>query len=341
MLKSDPTLKRARLVDVAREANVSVQAASHVMSGNESVRIPESTRIRVREAAVKVGYAPNRLARAIKTGRSGLIALWLPLDRPTPTYFRMLKKISEKAREDGYGLMVVGVDNDAAYKGTGTAPSYWPVDGVIAMDSGKAIQFFRADPQNASTPVSVLAFEEYENADTIAWDVCGGVKAVVQRMLAAGRKDIVHVSPAWILADYPREQRRRGYSEAMTEAGLEPKFISAKIESGESAELAMAEYLRSNPVPEAVVGFLDNLAAGAARAVLASGARIPEDCWIFGVGDGPEAAEFRVPISSLRVPVDALIDQAWSWLLDRIRNTKQAPRVTVLEMEFIERESTQ
>lgn len=341
MPKSESTPKRARLVDVAREANVSVQAASHVMSGNETVRIPESTRIRVREAAAKVGYAPNRLARAIKTGRSGIIAVWLPLDRPTPTYFRMLKRISDKARENGYGLMVIAVDNEVAYKGTGTAPSYWPVDGVIAMDSGKAIRFFRDNPLNDDTPVSVLAFEEFTNADTVAWDVCGGVKAMIQRMIAAGRKDIVHVSPEWILADYPREQRRRGYSEAMTEAGLEPKFISAKKESGEAAELAIADYLKSNPVPQAVFGFLDNLAAGAARAVLASGARIPEDCWIVGLGDSADAAEFRVPISSLQIPIDALIDQAWDWLLDRIRDSKQEPRKTVLEMEFIERESTQ
>ncbi len=340
MAPRDPSQKRARLVDVGREANVSVQAASHVMSGNTAVRIPESTRERIREAARRVGYAPNRLAQAIKTGRSGIIGLWLPLDRPTHTYFRMLKAISEKARASGYGLMVVGVDNDVAYKGTGTAPSYWPVDGVIAMDSGKAIQFFRADPLNDSTPVAVLAFEEYSNADTIGWDVYGGVRDVVERMIAAGRRDIVHVSPEWILADYPREQRRRGYTEAMVAAGLEPKFVCAKTESGEAAEQAMATYLKENPVPEAILGFLDNLAVGAGRAVLATGARIPDDCWIVGVGDSPEAAEFRVPVSSIRVPVDALVDQAWSWLIDRIGDSSQAPRVTVFPMEFIQRESS-
>ncbi|MBS1727711.1 MAG: LacI family DNA-binding transcriptional regulator [Armatimonadetes bacterium] len=338
--KKNYRIKRVRLADVAKEAGLSIQAVSHVLSGNESVRIPEATRIRVREAAKKVGYVPNRLARAMKTGKTKVIAIWINLGRLQITYVRMLQALSDRAKAEGYALMIISVDRDLAYKGEGPPPEFWPVDGVIALDAGKALRTFREDPSNDGTPVVVLAMEEYANGDTVGWDVYGGVRNQVERMIAIGKKRIVHLSPQWIIDGYPREQRRRGYTEAMLEAGLEPVIIPVKNESSDSAEMAMSEYLKTNPMPDCVVGFLDNLAVGGARAILNAGARIPEDCWVFGIGNYPEAADFRVPISSLQVPIDALIDQAWTWLLDRIGNQDQETRVQVLPMEFIEREST-
>lgn len=333
-------IQRVRLADVAKEAGLSVQAVSHVLSGNESVRIPEATRIRVREAAAKVGYVPNRLARAMKTGKTKVIALWIALDRLPITYLRFMQGFSARAKVDGYSLMIIAVDRDLAYRGVGSTPEYWPVDGVIAIDAGKALKVFREDPQNDATPVVVLAFEQYQNGDAVAWDVMGGVKDVVQRSIAAGKKRIVHLSPQWILDDYPREQRRRGYTEAMEEAGLEPIIIPVPAESSDSAELAMSEYLKSNPAPECVIGFLDNMAIGAGRSLIHAGVRIPEDCWLIGVGDSPEANDFRVPMSSLAPPIDKLVDQAWTWLLNRIEHNGQETRFTVLPMDFNERESS-
>ncbi|HVT11727.1 MAG TPA: LacI family DNA-binding transcriptional regulator [Fimbriimonadaceae bacterium] len=340
MAQESGSRKPVRLTDVAREAGVSVQTASHVMAGNMTVRLPESTRLRVFAAAEKVGYRPNRLAQAMKRGKTQLVSVWMPLDRPTPSYMRQLHSINTLVRADGYELMITGLDAPMAYSAVGKTPYVWPVDGLIAIDAGKAVSAFRADQRNDSIPVVVLGLEEFVNSDSVAWDVAGASKQATEKLLEMGCRNIVHVTLDWILRDYPREQRRRGYTEAMTEAGLEPSFVSVGNESSDAAETAVAAYLESNPQPDAFSAFTDSLAIGASRAILARGRSIPGDCRIVGYGDYSEARDFRVPISTLRIPIDAVMSQAWTWLKERMTNPDLPGRLAVLPMEWIEREST-
>lgn len=332
--------KRVTLTDVAREAGVSVQTASHVLSGNLKVRIPETTRQRVREAAARVGYRPNRLAQAMKLGKTRIISVWMPLDRITPNYFRFLQAISQKAQANGYDLMITGLDRATALEGRGRSPQIWPVDGVISLDAGKAIQFFRDDASNDETPVAVLGLESFANSDSVSWELAGAAREATERMIAKGCRSILHLTLDWVLADFPREQRRRGYAEAMEAAGLRPQFLPVGAESSAMAEAVVADYLRTNPAPDAFFGFTDPLAIGAARALFAKGIPIPHSCLLWGFGDFPEADEYRIPLSTIRTPIQAIIDQAWNWLTERMENTALDPRLKVLEMELIEREST-
>ncbi|HEY4898260.1 MAG TPA: LacI family DNA-binding transcriptional regulator, partial [Candidatus Nanopelagicaceae bacterium] len=54
--------------DVAREANVSISTVSYAISGNRP--ISESTRLRVLDAAKKLGYHANSPATVLASGRS-------------------------------------------------------------------------------------------------------------------------------------------------------------------------------------------------------------------------------------------------------------------------------
>ncbi|WP_341854594.1 LacI family DNA-binding transcriptional regulator [Brachybacterium sp. GPGPB12] len=67
------------LADVAREAGVSIATASFVLSGRGGLRSAGSaeTKAKVRAAAERLGYVPNRHAQAMRTGRGGGIVLAL------------------------------------------------------------------------------------------------------------------------------------------------------------------------------------------------------------------------------------------------------------------------
>ncbi len=332
--------KRITLADVAREAQVSVQTASHVLAGNMTVRLPESTRQRVREAAAKVGYRPNRLAQAMQGGKSRIISVWIPVDRIVPNYMRFLKAINAKARASDYDLMITGLDSSMAYAGEGRAPYVWPVDGVIAVDAGKSIQVFRADAQNDRTPVVVLGLEQFKNSDSVSWDLAGAARVATEKLIAQGCSRVVHITLDWVLADYPREQRRRGYTEAMKAAGLKPEIIAVNAETRGAAEIAVVKLLDESPVPDAFFCFTDPLAIGAARALLNRGVSIPGQCQVVGFGDYPDSEDYRIPLSSLQVPIDAVVDKAWDWLMDRIQNPAIEGRLAVLPMISQDREST-
>ncbi|MCC7230407.1 MAG: LacI family DNA-binding transcriptional regulator, partial [Fimbriimonadaceae bacterium] len=263
--------KRITLADVAIEAGVSVQTASHVLSGNMKVRLPERTRQRVKDAAERVGYRPNRLAQAMKRGKSHVIGVWLPVDRPILSYLRFLQVVSSTARDQNYELMITGLQGTDAYGATGKAPQLWPVDGIMGFDAGKAITALRENPAFDSIPVLIFGYETCPNGDSVAWDVAEASKDVTRRLIARGCRRIVHVTMDWILSDFPREQRRRGYSEAMLEAGLSPEFVTSEKESSSAAETAVFRFIEEQGIPDAFTGFTDPLAIGAARAVLSVG----------------------------------------------------------------------
>lgn len=328
------------MADVAREAGVSVQTASHVLADNRTVRLPETTRERVRAAAARVGYRPNRIAQAMRRGKTGMLGVWMPVDRPAPNYQRFLQALSARAREGEYELLITGLDSSMAYGAEGRLPTAWPVDGLIALDAGRAMARFREDPANDGTPLAIIGLERFANSDSVAWDVAGGAREAVGRMIRSGAKRIVHVTPRWIFEGYPREQRRRGYSEAIAEAGLEPDFVIVEGETSRDAEIAMAASVTASGVPDAVFAFHDACAIGAGRAVLATGATIPGDCLLWGFGNYAEGLDFRVPISTLGIPLEAAFDRSWTWLMARIEDPLLPSRLELIPMDVIERDSS-
>lgn len=67
--------QRVTLGDVAREAGVSLSTASDALSGRG--RMTDVTRAGVRDAAQRLGYRANALARGLRTGRTHAIGLHL------------------------------------------------------------------------------------------------------------------------------------------------------------------------------------------------------------------------------------------------------------------------
>ena len=60
------------LADVARAAHVATSTASRALQ--ESPRISETTKLRVRAAARGLGYRPNRIAQSLRTRTANLEA---------------------------------------------------------------------------------------------------------------------------------------------------------------------------------------------------------------------------------------------------------------------------
>lgn len=332
--------KRPTLQDVAKAAGVSVQTASQVLAKTPNVRIANGTREKVEAAAIEVNYQPNRMAQAMRKGKSHVAAVWMPVDRPIIGYLRVLNALSKVMRQSEYEMMVVGLESSVAFGGEGRLPSQWPVDGIIAYDSGRAVKRFRNENPDDPTPVLILGNEEFERGDTISWDVIGASHDLARDLILAGRKDLVHLSPRWVLENYPQEQRSRGYREAMAEAGLNPVLIGAEEESATAGAEALRRYLETNPVPQAITAFNDSMALGAIRVLDAAGVKVPEDCCVWGYGDFPESADARIPLSSLAIPFVELAEHGWKWMSERIADPKLATRKMALPVHRVGRSSS-
>ena len=105
MTRRRPAARRTTtLKDVAREAGVSIAAASYSLNGGGT--IGEEVRLRVREVADRLGYRPNRSAQAVRTGRSMTLGLVLP-DLNNPYYPALARSFEHTAREAGYTTILI------------------------------------------------------------------------------------------------------------------------------------------------------------------------------------------------------------------------------------------
>jgi len=101
------------LSDIARETRTSVSTVSRVLAGGTLAhRISDATRRRVREAARRLGYRPNLIARSLRTRKSNTIAL-MASDIANPWFGMIAKLVEESLHRHGYSLMVCNSAGDA------------------------------------------------------------------------------------------------------------------------------------------------------------------------------------------------------------------------------------
>jgi LacI family transcriptional regulator len=97
------------IVDVAREAGVSKSSAARVLAGRGSAS--PSTQQRVYDAAERLGYRPNALAKAMISGTSNTIAVVIP-DVANPFFSSVLRGASDAAHAAGFEVILGNTDND-------------------------------------------------------------------------------------------------------------------------------------------------------------------------------------------------------------------------------------
>src|SRR5689334_19882574 len=98
-----PARLMANIKDVAREAGVSVATVSRVF--NDSGRVSEETRRRVRAVAEKLRFWPNGVARSLILNRTHAIGVLLP-DLHGEVFSEVIRGVDLAARREGLHVLV-------------------------------------------------------------------------------------------------------------------------------------------------------------------------------------------------------------------------------------------
>jgi LacI family transcriptional regulator len=94
------------LADIAEATTTSISTVSRVLSGGPvSQRISQQTRQRVLDAASRLGYRPNLVARSLRTRRTHTVALMVS-DIANPWFGRLASHIEQHLHRGGYSLML-------------------------------------------------------------------------------------------------------------------------------------------------------------------------------------------------------------------------------------------
>jgi DNA-binding LacI/PurR family transcriptional regulator len=332
---------RITSLDVARLAGVSQSAVSRSFTPGRSVS--PRTRAKVEEAARKLGYRPNRLARGLITGRSrtiGLVVAYLD----NHFYPVALERLSRGLQARGYHVMVFLASNST--EGVSEVVQDMldhQVDGIVAASVALCAPLVG---RCAEAGIPVVLFNRGQDdarLSVIASDNRGGGRRAAELLVAGGHERIAHLA-GWQGASTGRD-RKAGFLAGLSHFGVTPAWVLDGMYKRERAAEIVRERFRGPDRPDALFVGNDHMAFAAIDVLRHElGLDVPGDVAVVGYDDVPLAAWPAYDLTTLRQPVNRMVDATVETLLARIE-ARQAggelpPRRTAFESPLVVRGST-
>jgi LacI family transcriptional regulator len=323
-------MSSATMKDIARLVGVSQPTVSHVLNGRaERFRISPQTQERVHEAAAKLGYRVNALARATRTGRSNFVALLLSTHSGRsylpPT---MLDTIHDALAERDLHLVLAKLP-DAQLSDQTFVPRILRelgVDGLL-IDYTDQIPpaMIELIERNA---LPAIWINTDRATDCVRPDDRQMGRLATEQLVQRGHRRIAYVDyavghDALAQAHYSRRERELGYTQAMLAAGLRPEVLrlATGLEKQQRAD-DLERLLREANRPTAVISYSPQSSA-LLKAMRRVGLSFPADLAWVSFADRPATfmqwdRESELHAGNVYLPHKEVAREAVAMLIDKL-----------------------
>ena len=327
-------------VDVARAAGVAQVTVSRALTGQPYVA--ETTRKRVIEAAQRLGYRPNHLASGLGGASTRSIALVWPINTLIGDA-EIGAMVLRDARHKGFATYQAETDEQTIDTLDGLLRRR--VDGLIfhwnPLWVGQPSLVERINAFRAAVVVGPWK-QDGLAADQVVHDRTEAIQAAVDHFSAVGRR-----RPAFAIPG--NETNRYKYPvflERCRQRGLggDPSQIIEvrKTQPGSYAqdyEAALAHYLDSHSMPDALLCGIDQGAAAVMRLIQKRGLRVPDDVAVIGFNDTDFAPLLQPELASVDRCNAAIASALEKLLFSRLEASDLPSRTEHVPMKLILRES--
>ncbi|MGH8057079.1 MAG: LacI family DNA-binding transcriptional regulator [Candidatus Entotheonellia bacterium] len=313
----------ATIVDVARQAGVSVATVSHVLNRTRFVSKPLTRR--VLRAAEALNYAPNALARGLRSRQTRAIGLILP-DVANPFFAEVTKAVEAESAALGYQVFICQSDEalDKEHAFVQLLQSRL-VDGLLITPGAGDHAFLKPLLRK---PLPIVFLSRYIRGlpiPAVVTDNEAGAFLGVSHLIAAGRRKIAAVlgrKGLSVTAD-----RLHGYRRALKAAGLrlEGRWV---VEGGfpfDGAVEAIESLLRLKQPPDAFFTFGSMQTLAALNTFLKLGRRCPEEAALVGFSEHQWAAVTNPPVTCIAQPTRTIAATGVQLLVEAIHTRRPLP----------------
>jgi LacI family transcriptional regulator len=315
---------RPTLRDIAEETGLSPAAVSYALRG---LQVTPQTQARVREAADRLGYEADPIARALASGRTDTIGV---LCGSLADGWQQ-----EVAAALGRGLL--GVGRNAFTLDAGNDPDREAMLAKRLVDQRvDALIVLPVDPGSAHwadlgrRTVLVAVGDGLPGADPAAevvFDNVTGVTHGLRLLAAAGHTRVTVLTPTdRSTPDRPAEQI---VHRVAPELGLTAQVRTCPHDL-DGAAAVVREHLTSAQRPTAFLCLADSIAFGVYAAARELKLSVPEDVSVLGYDDLAVSRVLTPPLSSYRWPVDQLVDAVVSRTVAAIETGERRPRAVIV-----------
>ena len=298
------------MVDVAKHAGVSVTTVSHVI--NQTREIAPQTRERVLAAIRQLRYYKNTSARLLVRGKSDIVGL-IVSDIENPFLPPLVKSFDRACAAAGLELLL-GMTNYEPRKAEAAVHRMIEsrVRGVAVMTSQIDGRLIDALVQ-ADVPVVALDLQRTgKGRSSLSIDYAAGSTEAVDHLYLQGHRRVALIRGSSRILSACR------YADVLAstveEYGMKLVRSVEADASSEDGARAATELLQSKHPPTAILCGTDLIAIGALGAAAHLGLRVPHDLSIIGSDDIAMASYSHPPLSTVRIPRDAMGHEAFRLL---------------------------
>jgi LacI family transcriptional regulator len=338
--RSSPTGTRPKLSDVAAAAGVTGSIASRVLNGDPSVSTRHETRQRIFDAARRLSYTPNALARGLRRSQTMTMGLVLP-NLAYAVNTEIIRGAERQAAAEGY---VVVLADAREFGPTGTAYQRLVMEGRVdgLLVASTIMGEWGFDPLAGRLPVvHVNRRGDDRLGVSVSVDDERGVGVGVDHLVRLGHTEIGYVGGPRNIDTARR--RRDGFLGRMQDHGLvapgSRMVETALTESG--GFRAMKRLLATKRPPTAVTTGSFASAVGVMSAIVRAGLRIPEDISVVGFHDAPIGDYLTPRLTTIRMPLGEMAAAAVQTLTELINvGESQGLIIETPAPMLVERDST-
>lgn len=329
----------ATIADVARAARVSTATVSRALSGSTAVN--PDTAARVQEAARRLGYRVNPIARALRKNTTGNIGLLVP-SVSNPFFTMLVDELEKHLVGTGLNLYLCTSRDDVAVEAKRLASLCdGAVDGILVSPCDAAHSGPALTAAHRKVPVVQVDRSAADvDIDWVGLDDMHAMDAVVAHLSGLGVHDVA------LVTSNAQNSSGRLRTVATLAAGAKHKVTVSRVLDGAfstdwGAEAASA-LVAAGPLPQAIVCADDQIATGLLRELQRVGVAVPDDVLITGLDDVPHAALLTPSLTTIHQPVSAIAAEAVR-LIESLLQPAAGARTslrTAMRGELVVRDST-
>jgi LacI family transcriptional regulator len=301
--------------DVAEDSGFSSATVSIVLNNAPLARyIAPATKKRIEEAAKKLGYRPNAMARFLRSKRSHSVGLVF-FDITDPFCTPVLRGIENALYQSSYVPIFADAHNQRnRFERYLEMLLEHHVEALIVVANWLVVDIHvLADLSKRNIPAATIGWElPGDTVSSVMVDNETGGRMALEHLHQLGHRKIAFIrGPKMIIDSAPRW---RGVQKFAHTAGLEidPALVlqlpdSFDPNSGfEGGHRLTDELLQKRKKFTALMAFDDLTALGAIRALTKAGVKVPENCSVVGFDDVPLSSLSAPSLTTVRQPLEAM-----------------------------------
>jgi LacI family transcriptional regulator len=291
--------RRSTLVDVARLAGVSRATAARGLTHPHLLKA--DTLSAVTSAVDSLGYVADATARALASGRSGMIGAVIPT-LENAGFARAIHRLQTGLADGGMQLVVAAHEYDSETEAQAIrALLSRNIDALVLVGAERPAATWSL-LRNGRIPV-ILTYTFHPDFDSIGFDNLRAGYLAARHLIDLGHRQLGFISGP-LRGNDRMAQRIEGVAKALTDVGLDlsPSCISEQDFSLSGGKLGVQHLLELCPHLTGLVGGNDMIAAGAIHELQRRGIRVPQSVSVVGIEDMEIATFTTPPLTSVHLP---------------------------------------